>query len=425
MFILRNARHLLTLLTNYPTMMLVQDLHAKLLRVLNTFDSLILRYPHSDLAYCHSHRKTVVMNHCLCESVSSYQLLRRITQLVVSTGIAFAIAGLLCGNDDQSKQGQSNGVKRPTDPFHVQVVYSPKYLINLGGLEKLHPFDIHKYAKIHKQLVTDKAISDSHTLSPESLTPEQLRLIHSEDYLKTLKTKEMLVRYLEAPALEFAPVNLEKAVVEPFLFASGGTLLAARSALNVGIGINIGGGYHHAKPTSGEGFCLFADIPISIRQLQADGHIKKAMIVDVDVHQGNGTIRCLPNDESTFTFSMHQGEIYPIPKEVGDLDVEVPSGCQDDEFIRLLSENLQNILKDFHPEICFIVGGCDTLKGDPLASLEMTPKGIVDRDALIVRACVEKKIPVVLTLAGGYSKDAWKAQYQSIKNIIDTYGVPK
>ncbi|MCU0720430.1 MAG: histone deacetylase [Pirellula sp.] len=365
------------------------------------------------------------MNNLLVDSVSKGSRQRRIYLLIVSAAIACFLGGELFGNDDQTKQIQNNNVKRPRNPFQVQIVYSPKYLINLGGLEKLHPFDIHKYSKIHKQLVADQSISASHTLSPESLTSEQLRLIHSDEYLETLKDKEMLIKYLEAPALKFAPLNLEKAVVEPFRFASGGTLLAARSALDVGIGINIGGGYHHAKPTSGEGFCLFADIPIAIRQLQADGHIKKALIVDVDVHQGNGTILCLPNDDSTFTFSMHQAEIYPIPKEMGDLDVEVPSGCQDEEFNRLLSENLQNILKDFQPDICFIVGGCDTLQGDPLASLEMTPQGIVDRDALIVRTCVDKKIPVVLTLAGGYSKDAWKAQHQSIKNIIETYGVRK
>lgn len=314
---------------------------------------------------------------------------------------------------------------KPPMPFRVQIVYSPLYVIDLGGLEKLHPFDIRKYEKIYKQLLLDGKISDQHALVPEPLTRDQLLLIHTEPYLQSLKVRENLIRYLEAPALRLAPVDLEKKIVEPVRLSSGGTLSAARAALEVGIGINLGGGYHHAKPESGEGFCIIADIPIAIRQLQADNRIKRALIVDVDVHQGNGTICCLRDDESTFTFSMHQDSIYPIPKEIGDLDIELQAGCMDDEYNRILEENLRRIMSSFQADIVFIVGGCDTLSGDPLAGLEMTTEGIVTRDALIVASCVEKNIPVVFTLAGGYSSEAWKAQYRSIRHLIDTYGVAK
>lgn len=314
---------------------------------------------------------------------------------------------------------------KPPMPFRVQLVYSPGYAIDLGGLEKLHPFDIRKYEKIYKQLLLDRKISDQHVLIPEPLTRDQLLLIHTESYLQSLKVRENLIRYLEAPALRLAPVDLEKKIVEPVRLSSGGTLLAARVALEVGIGVNLGGGYHHAKPDTGEGFCIVADIPIAIRKLQAEGKIERALIVDVDVHQGNGTICCLRDDESTYTFSMHQDSIYPIPKEVGDLDIELQSGCQDAQYNRILEENLNRIMSSFPADIVFIVGGCDTLSGDPLAGLEMTPKGIVTRDAMIVAACVDRKIPVVFTLAGGYSQDAWKTQYQSISHLIDTYGVAK
>ena len=212
-------------------------------------------------------------------------------------------------------------------------------------------------------------------------------------------------------------------MLEPFRRASGGTLLAARQALQSGIGINLGGGYHHAKPDRGEGFCLYADVPIAIRKLQAESLIKRAIVIDVDVHQGNGTIVCLPDDDSTFTFSMHQDDIYPIPKEVGDLDVELSSGMQDQEYLEILAEQLPKILAEAEADICFIVGGCDPLDGDPLANLKMTADGIVKRDHAIIQACAERNLPVVLTLSGGYSPDAWKSQYLSIKNLIEVYGL--
>jgi histone deacetylase 11 len=308
-----------------------------------------------------------------------------------------------------------------TVPFNVAVVYSPGYLIDLGGLEKAHPFDIKKYQKIHDGLKSDGLLSDEQTFKPEPLTNDDLLLIHTQGYLDDLKQRTKIAQYLEARELLFAPVSLERAVVAPFRRASGGTMLAARVALKVGIGVNIGGGYHHAKPDRGEGFCLFADVPIAIRKLQKEGLINRAVIVDVDVHQGNGTILCLENDDTTFTFSMHQQGIYPMPKEKGDLDVELRAGMNDVQYMQVLNKHLSNVLDDSKADICFIVGGCDTLKGDPLASLQMTKSGIVKRDHAIIEACVKRKIPVVLTLSGGYSPKAWESQYLSIKNLVETY----
>ncbi len=310
-------------------------------------------------------------------------------------------------------------------PFEVGVVYSPGYLINIGGLEKLHPFDIRKYQKIHDALVADGLLTRAQTRSPAELTREDLLLIHTPEYLDSLKSRASVAKYLEAPLLNLAPVALEDAVLRPFRQASGGTVLAARQALQSGIGVNIGGGYHHAKPDRGEGFCLFADVPIAIRRLQQEGHIQRAMVIDVDVHQGNGTIVCLPEDEATFTFSMHQKGIYPVPKEVGDLDVELTAGMRDVEYLAVLEQHLEEVFNQADADICFIVGGCDTLEGDPLASLRMTHGGIVDRDQRIVEECVKRNIPVVLTLSGGYSPDAWKSQYLSIRNLIKRYGIDK
>lgn len=288
----------------------------------------------------------------------------------------------------------------------------------------MHPFDIKKYQKIHNQLKRDGLLTDEQTWKPESVTDEDLLLVHQQRYLDDLKVRSNIARYLESPELNFAPVSLDRAVLAPFRTASGGTVLAARKALELGIGINIGGGYHHAKPGRGEGFCLFADVPIAIRKLQKEGLIKRAVVVDVDVHQGNGTIVCL-DDDATFTFSMHQQGIYPIPKEKGDLDVALRAGLDDQQYMQVLNKHLPKVLDESKADICFIVGGCDTLNGDPLASLKMTHAGIAQRDHAIVEACVKRKIPVVLTLSGGYSPDAWKSQYLSIKRLIETYELSK
>ena len=325
--------------------------------------------------------------------------------------------------DDRSEQSNQSDKDAAESalPFNISVVYSPGYLIDLGGMERMHPFDIRKYEKIHSGLIDDGLLTEEQTLKPAPLTKEDLLLVHSQKYLDELKIRKNVAQYLESPVLQLAPMPLDRAVLEPFRRASGGTLLAGREALRSGIGVNIGGGYHHAKPDRGEGFCLYADVPIAIRKLQAESLIQRAIVIDVDVHQGNGTILCLDNDDSTFTFSMHQEGIYPNPKEVGDLDVELSSGMGDKEYLEVLAEHLPKILDDANADICFIVGGCDPLDGDPLAGLKMTPEGIVNRDHAIVKECVKRKLPVVLTLSGGYSPEAWKSQYMSIKNLIEVY----
>ena len=330
------------------------------------------------------------------------------------------------------QQPQSTMTTKPNAPANqtsdaskkpkVSVVYSPEYLIDLGGMEKMHPFDIRKYEKIYEALAKDGLLDAENIKSPSEISAADLRLIHTEDYLERLTKRANVAAYLEADVLKLYPGSLDKAVLRPFRFASGGTLLAGREALKSGIGVNIGGGYHHAKPNIGEGFCVYADVPIAIRKLQQEGLIKKALVIDVDVHQGNGTAECLAGDDSTFTFSMHQGDIYPIPKATSDRDVEMKAGDGDREFLDTLEKHLDEIIAKADADICFIVGGCDPLDGDPLAELKMTPQGIADRDAMIVKRCVDNGLPVVLTLSGGYSKDAWRSQYLSIKGLIETWG---
>ncbi len=270
-----------------------------------------------------------------------------------------------------SQPGGIDVKTRTQKDVNVAIVYSEDYGISLGGLEKLHSFDIHKYKRIYKQLLMDELIDPAHVYRPDEISEVDILRVHSKAFLQSLESTKTVARYLEAPAMKVLPRSMvESGVLSPFRRATGGTLLAARHALKCGVGINLGGGYHHAKPESGEGFC-----------------------------------------------------IYPIPKAKSDLDVELESGTGDLEYLKLLRECLPKAFNAAGSvDMVIYQAGCDTLEGDPLASLTMTEEGIVMRDALVIDACVDRGIPVVMTLGGGYGKNAWHAQYRSIKAILEMYG---
>ena len=306
----------------------------------------------------------------------------------------------------------------------VAIVYSKHYQMSMGGLERLHSFDIRKYARIYLKLNTAGLLRPEDVFVPEAVTEAEILLVHTRKFLMSLKDSPTVARYLEAPVVAPVPNALvDAAILNAFRYSTGGTILAGRLALKHGIAINIGGGYHHAKPDAGEGFCIYADMPIAIRVLQKDRLIRRAMVIDLDVHQGNGTAVCFAGDDSVFTFSMHQGDIYPIPKESSDLDIELQSGTDDRKFLKILRKGLGDAIDRARPDIVFLQAGCDTLKGDPLASLAMSLEGIVQRDAMVIDECVQRNLPVAMVLGGGYSKQAWEVQYASIERTLKKYGI--
>jgi histone deacetylase 11 len=304
----------------------------------------------------------------------------------------------------------------------VAIVYGMDYRIRAGRMETLHPFDMRKNERVYRALVDRNMFAPRDVFVPDEVTRKQLLRVHTREYLDSLKDPLVVARCLEAPgAASLSPDELEARILRPFRLTSGGTILAAREALKYGIGINIGGGYLHAKPARGDAFCIYADVPVAIRQLQKEGKIRKAMVIDLDAHQGNGTILCLRDDPDTYTFSMYEADIYPIPKAVGDQDVALPAGMNDSTYLNLLSQQLPQAFARFgRPDIVFYVAGCDSVKGDSLAHLSMTPAGIVERDRMVINTCREEEVPVVMTLGGGYSRDAWRAHYLSIRQIISS-----
>lgn len=302
---------------------------------------------------------------------------------------------------------------------NVELAYSSDYLIDLGGLERLHPFDIHKYSKIVQRLDADEFVSRRDLQEPQPATDEQLQLVHSPEYLQTLSDAGSVATYLEAPVIRMLPNKVvERAIVSAFRAATGGTILAAELSLDCGVAINIGGGYHHAKPDHGEGFNLFNDIAIAVESLRTRGLVERVLVVDLDVHQGNGTAVCFAGDDAVFTFSVHQRDIYPMPKETSDLDVGLSAGTGDVEYLETLDSHWPGVIDTARPDIVIYQAGCDVLEGDPLASLKMTHGGVCERDRRVVDACRRRDLPVVMLLGGGYSSDAWEAQYQSIAQLL-------
>lgn len=309
---------------------------------------------------------------------------------------------------------------------HVCVVYSQHYQISLAGFEKLHPFDINKYAKIYLQLATDGLIRPEDVFVPEEIGRADLLRVHTSDYLDSLRRPETAARYLEASFVAVLPAEaIDASILQPLRFATGGTVLAARLALQHGIAINIGGGYHHAEPDRGGGFCIYADMPIAIHVLQAEGRIRRALVVDLDVHQGNGTARCIAADSNVFTFDMHEQDIYPHPKEKNDLDVPLDAGMADEGYLALLARQLPDVFDRARADIVFLQAGVDVLDGDPLANLRLTKDGIVRRDAMVIDEAVRRGLPMVMVLGGGYSRNAWEIQYASIRRTIGRYGIER
>jgi acetoin utilization deacetylase AcuC-like enzyme len=199
-------------------------------------------------------------------------------------------------------------------------------------------------------------------------------------------------------------IPYSEGVVRGFWLAAGGSILAAQCALQGGFGFNIGGGFHHAFPGHGEGFCMIHDVAVAIRRLQADNALRKVLIVDTDVHQGNGTAAIFAGDADVFTLSLHQENNYPEPKPPSDLDVNLADGTGDEEYLELLDQALANAFRRFAPEIIFYIGGADPYREDQLGGLWLSMRGLQERDALVFAEARLRGLPVAVAFAGGYAR---------------------
>jgi acetoin utilization deacetylase AcuC-like enzyme len=256
-----------------------------------------------------------------------------------------------------------------------------------------------KYALLRERVVAEGIVPVEHVCEPERATEEQLRFVHTAEYVHRVTTGELDAAELRRLGFPWSP-----ALVERSYRTVGGTIAAARAAVTHGVAMNLAGGTHHAFPDHGEGFCVFNDVAIAIRVLQHEGHIERAAVIDLDVHQGNGTHTIFAHDERVFTFSMHGGKNYPFHKVPGDLDIELADGTGDDDYLHLLSDALPRVLRDSRPDLVIYLAGADPHEGDRLGRLALTFSGLARRDAMVLHTCRDVGIPVAITIAGGYGR---------------------
>jgi acetoin utilization deacetylase AcuC-like enzyme len=277
----------------------------------------------------------------------------------------------------------------------MKVVYSDQYDLNLGN----HVFPSIKYRLIKEKLLRDQIVLPQDFVEPRAASEDDVALVHDREYIRKLQAGKL--SYLEILRLEI-PYSPE--LVRAVWLAAGGSILAGRLALEDGVGVNLGGGFHHAYPGHGEGFCVLNDFSIAIRRLQKDKVIERAMTVDCDVHQGNGTAAIFAGDHSVFTLSIHQKNNYPYPKPPSTLDINLRDGVEDGEYLRELKKGLDQALSDFKPGLIYYVAGADPYRDDQLGGLKLSIAGLEQRDRLVLEKAQAKKIPVAVTLAGGYAR---------------------
>ncbi|HEX8473281.1 MAG TPA: histone deacetylase [Pyrinomonadaceae bacterium] len=278
----------------------------------------------------------------------------------------------------------------------MRVAYTSRYYADIG---EGHVFPIRKFELVRDRLLREATLRPEQVLEPQPAPIADLLLVHTEDYVTRLRAGTLTPREIRRLGLPWS-----KALVRRSFLATGGTIAAARWALEDGVGSNLAGGTHHAFPDHGEGFCVFNDVAVAIRVLRRDGLIRRASIVDCDVHQGNATATIFADDAEVFTFSMHGAKNYPLFKTRSTLDVELPDGTSDHAYMETLRESLPRVLAHA-PDIVFYLGGADPYAGDKLGRLALTIPGLRARDEFVLTACRERGVPVVTVMSGGYAAD--------------------
>ena len=278
----------------------------------------------------------------------------------------------------------------------MQVFYTPRYYAEIGSG---HIFPIRKFELVRDRLLAEGTLHPDEVFEPQPASIEQVRLVHTEDYVSRLCSGALSAKELRRLGLPWS-----ESLVRRSFYATGGTIAAARAALVEGYASNLAGGTHHSFADRGEGFCVFNDVAVAIRALRAEGLIGRAAIVDCDVHQGNGTATIFAGDNDTFTFSLHGANNYPLFKAQSSLDVELRDGTTDDEYLDCLISHFPAVFAT-EPDIVFYLAGADPYAGDKLGRLGLTIAGLSRRDARVLRECYEREVPIVTVMSGGYGKD--------------------
>jgi histone deacetylase 11 len=321
----------------------------------------------------------------------------------------------------QAAANRVSGFRRKRSLILVMVplVYHPKYNITAFGLERLHPFDGRKYRRIHDALLARGLRRSQDFIRPRLVGRTDLLRLHTPDYLRSLRHSEVLARILEVSVVRRLPAwAIHWRILRPMRYATGGTILACRLALEHGIAINLGGGYHHAATDWGGGFCVYADVPLAVKILHDEGKIGSVLVVDLDAHQGNGTAAVFRNWPWARILDLYEEDIFPIPKEPEDYPLAVVPGLTGSEYLEMVEDTLPRALDAIRPDLVVYNAGSDPFIGDPLAHYRLTKDDLAERDLLVVTAVRERSIPVAMVLSGGYSAESWRIHTDAIENIL-------
>lgn len=314
-----------------------------------------------------------------------------------------------------------------------RIVYSPHYNIGFLGLERLHPFDSRKYGRAWKCLQDHfgSRLAEWSVRPRRAANREDLLRVHTPGYLGQLRKRKYLARALEFPPVAALPWWVtDWAVLRPMRWATMGTIVAARKALDHGLAVNLGGGFHHAKPGGGEGFCIYSDIAIAVHTLRNEGLLsqsERVAYVDLDAHQGNGVCHAFLDDKSVFIFDMYNSTIYPAhdteARERIDCDIRLTSNCHEREYLRDLENRLPGFLDSISRTaplgLAIYNAGTDVFQGDPLGALNLSAAAILRRDLFTVQALRERRIPTVMLLSGGYARESYRLVADSVTALLE------
>ncbi|NAS10687.1 histone deacetylase family protein [Poritiphilus flavus] len=279
----------------------------------------------------------------------------------------------------------------------LKVAFHPIYR---HPLPEKHRFPMLKYELLPQQLLHEGTCNQDNFFEPEVPNDKYIVSVHEPEYFYDLLN--LKIPHREARKIGFP---LSRELVQRERIIADGTMKACEYALENGIAMNIAGGTHHAYTDRGEAFCMLNDQAIGARYLQAKGYARRILIIDLDVHQGNGTAQIFQEDPSVFTFSMHGASNYPFKKETSDLDIPLPKGTTDNEYLSILYDTLPGLLQEFRPDFAFYLSGVDILSTDKLGTLSLSPQGCRKRDEFVLKACKRHGVPIQCSMGGGYSRD--------------------
>ncbi|HXI71448.1 MAG TPA: histone deacetylase [Verrucomicrobiae bacterium] len=313
----------------------------------------------------------------------------------------------------------------------MKIVYSRHYNISFFGIERLHPFDSRKYGRAwnHLRKQFGPALSSHHISVDRPASDEELRLVHTPEYLRSLRSSEHVAAALEIPLLRLLPGwLLAWRVLRPMRWAVRGSVIAAKAALQNGAAVNLSGGYHHAKPGQGEGFCVYSDIALMVQQLRHEQLLQPAdavLYVDLDAHQGNGVCHQFQSDRRVFIFDMYDKDIYPQhdlqARERIDCDLPLPFNCPGHEYLANLRRTLPpflDALAKTNPRLAIYNAGTDVYAGDKLGGLCLSEDDVLERDLFVIQQFQRRGIPFVMVLSGGYSRHSYRLVANTVARLL-------